>query len=133
MNSGGSVSCRKWLTECPPPMSAMTRTSSRSERSTRTGLGGGLQRVQVRQHLAREAIGGVGRLRFGDVTEDRPDDQIRARAHGRLPLQLLAHVRRGAGDGEPTLPRLVEIAREANGRRAEIAPELGEVGVQRRV
>src|SRR5690242_4066467 len=127
-NSGGSVSCRKWLTVWPEPMSAMTRTSSRSERSTESSrLGRRLQRGQVRQHLAREALDRRRGLRLRDVAEDRTDDEIRARAHGGLPLELLAHARGGTRHGKPALPRLVEVAREADRRRAEVAPQLGEI------
>src|SRR5262249_31370612 len=108
-------------------MSAMTRTSSRSERSTRARLGDGLQRGQLRQHLAREAVDGGGGLGLGAAPEDRPDDEIRARAAGDRALELLAPPRGGARHGKPALPRLVEIAGEADRRRPEVAPELGEV------
>ena len=55
----------------------------------------------------------------------------RARRH--LALDLGAHLRRGARDGHPAAPRLVEVGREAERDRAEVAPELGEVRVPDRV
>src|SRR5439155_1713692 len=76
-------------------------------------LGRRLQRIQVRQRLAREAIERLARMALRAVTEDRAHHQVGTRTDADLPLELLAHARGGGGccNGRRTMGTLRYVYR----------------------
>src|SRR4029453_12871399 len=81
---------------------------------------------EVRHDLRREQIDRDGGLRLAHAAEHESAHQIGAAAGRDLALQLFAHAAGGARHRDAARPRLVEVASEADGQRAEISPELGQ-------